>query len=226
MAAAEKFLFDLSFDGPGGPVAGTPTRGPVTPAEPTFSRADVTLLEGKARAEGEAAGRAAAISAHEQQLSAALAAIGNGVKTLLASQDEAQREGERQALELCRALLPKLFPTLTKCQGMAEITTMVAKAMREFVDEPRLVVRLPDALFERAQAQLTPLGEATGYPGKLVILGDETLTGADCRVEWADGGVERDLNRTWREIEAAIVRAIEASGATATPTQPAAESGI
>jgi flagellar assembly protein FliH len=222
MAVAEKYLFDLSFDGPGGAAAGNPSRGPVTPAEPTFSRSDLAAAEAKARAYGHEAGRAEAVSQHEAQLAATLAAIGSGIVALLAGQEPAQRAGERQALELCRALLPKLFPTLTKCQAMAEITAMVAAAMREFVEEPRLVLRLPDALFEAAQAQLAPLAASTGYPGKLVILGDEALTGADCRVEWADGGVERDLNRTWREIEAAIARAIETPGE---PTQTAATSG-
>src|SRR5271168_5521943 len=101
MAAAEKFLFDLSFDGPGGPAqAAGPTRGPVTPAEPTFSRADLAAAEAKARADGHAGGRAEAISQHEAQIGAALAAIRNGVATLLADKDAAKREGERQTLEL------------------------------------------------------------------------------------------------------------------------------
>jgi flagellar assembly protein FliH len=237
MAAASKFLFDLSFDGPSGP-AGAPqsTRGPVTPAEPTFSRADLAAVEAKARAEGHAAGRAEAISQHEAQVAAALATIGRSVTVLLAARDEMRSEGERQSLELCTAIIPKLFPTLTKYQGFAEIAAMVARCMREAIEEPRLVLRLPDALFEGVRAQLDPLAAATGFAGKLVILGDEALSGADCRVEWADGGVERDLGRTWREIEAAIVRAIEAppserpaeasSNELSEPSQLAAAGGL
>ena len=38
MALAEKFLFDFSFDAPGGDPR---QRGAVTPAEPVFSRAEL-----------------------------------------------------------------------------------------------------------------------------------------------------------------------------------------
>jgi len=56
MAVAQKFLFDISFDGPPSPSgAPLPSRGPVTPAEPSFSRTDLAAAEVKARAEGHAA---------------------------------------------------------------------------------------------------------------------------------------------------------------------------
>ena len=58
-----------------------------------------------------------------------------------------------------------------------------------------------------AQGHIAPLAASTGFPGKLVILGDESLAGSDCRVEWADGGAERDTARTWQEIEAAVALA-------------------
>jgi flagellar assembly protein FliH len=231
MAVAQKYLFDISFDGPSTPSgAPLPSRGPATPAEPSFSRADLAAAETTARAEGHAAGRAEALAAHEAQLAAALTAIGEGLTALAAASEDMKSAGERQSLELCRAIIPKLFPSLVKSQGLAEIVALVARAMRELADEPRLVLRLPDALFAAAKPQLETLAASTSFAGKLVILGDEALAGADCRVEWADGGIERDLGRTWREVEAAIVRALTAPADPTSRTddtpQPTAAGGL
>ncbi len=40
----------------------------------------------------------------------------------------------------------------------------------------------------------------------MVLFADESLKPEDCRVEWADGGVERDVGRLWREVEQAVAR--------------------
>ena len=55
---------------------------------------------------------------------------------------------------------------------------------------------------------MAPLAASLGFPGKLIILVDDELGQSDCRVEWADGGAERDTARTWREIEATLDRAM------------------
>lgn len=210
MAVAQKFLFDLSFDAPAPAAAPrAPAAPPPPPPEPTFTREELLAAEAKAREEGHAAGTAEAVSAHEERVAGTLKALADGVASLLSAKDAMQREGERQAVELTRSILGKLFPAFARCNGLGEITALVASCLRECVDEPRLVLRVGDGLFERAQQRLAPMVSASGYPGKLVILADEALAGSDCRVEWADGGVERDLARTWRDIEAAMIRTIE-----------------
>jgi flagellar assembly protein FliH len=231
MATAQKYLFDVSFDAPVRPVAPTP---PPPPPEPTFSREELVAAEAKGRAEGHAAGHAEAVSAHEEQVGKTLAQINDSLAALLAAKDAMMRDGERETVELTRGIIGKLFPTLQKSDGLGEITALVGACLRESVAEPRLVVRVPDALFEKAQQRLAPMTAATGFPGKLIILADEALAGSDCRVEWADGGAERDLTRTWRDIEAAMIRAVDrpAAKAGATPdtnpqgdTKPQAASG-
>jgi len=205
MAAAQRFLFDQSFDGPGGATA----RGAVTPAEPTFSGAELAEAEATSRAEGHAAGLAEAARSQEAQSAAALAAIERHLAAAIADKDTARREGERQAVELTRIIIGKLFPALARRDGLAEIEALVAAALAECLDEPRLVLRLPDALFAAAQSRLEPLAARRGFAGRLIILADDSLGSSDCRIEWADGGAERDAGRTLREIEAALARAID-----------------
>jgi flagellar assembly protein FliH len=203
MIVAQKFLFDVSFDSQ----PDARSRGPVTPAEPKIGRADLGAAKVAARAAGHAAGMQEAVAAHEQRVADAIAALGDRAATLLSDSAATQRQSELLAIELTRTIVGKLFPALARRTGLAEVAALVTQCMREAVDEPRLVLRVPDALFEAAQQHIAPLAVSTGYPGRLVILGDEALAGSDCRVEWADGGAERDTARTWQEIEGAVALA-------------------
>ena len=42
--------------------------------------------------------------------------------------------------------------------------------------------------------------------GRVIIIAEPALTGADCRVEWANGGIERDLASTFASIEQSAER--------------------
>lgn len=207
MALAQKFLFDISFDAPGGDAR---QRGSITPAEAVFTRVELDAALAQARAESHAAGMAEAMRQREQQVAGALSAIAQQLSALLAAKDAARRAGERDTIELTRAIAGRLFPALVRKGALAELEAIIVQCMRDAVAEPRLVLRVPDAIFEAAQQQLAPLAANNGYPGKLIILVDEQLGEADCRIEWADGGAERDTARSWRDIEAAIARAMDA----------------
>ena len=54
-----------------------------------------------------------------------------------------------------------------------------------------------------------------GFGGRLLLIADEGLGPGDCRLEWADGGIERQAQRTWVEIEQRIARSLAALSAGA-----------
>jgi flagellar assembly protein FliH len=207
MALANKYLFDISFDAPGGDAR---QRGAVTPAAAAISRADLDAAAARARAEGHAAGLAEATAQRDQRIGDALTAIAQQLAALFGAQDEARRKSERTTIELTRTIAGKLFPALVRSGGLVELEAIVGQCMHDAIGEPRLVLRVPDAIFEAARQRMAPLAASLGFPGKLIILVDDTLGQSDCRVEWADGGAERDTARSWREIEAALDRAVTA----------------
>jgi flagellar assembly protein FliH len=43
------------------------------------------------------------------------------------------------------------------------------------------------------------------FPGKIVILADAEVTSGDCRIEWADGGIERNTSATTKSIEQTLL---------------------
>jgi flagellar assembly protein FliH len=208
MGAPHKFLFDQSFDLPDAKRAAQ-RKPPPPPPEPTFSAADLDA----ARAEGAAEARAAALAEAAQSIgaraAAALGAIAGRVEALLAARERDAAEAQRAAVETLRAALAKAVPALCRKAPLVEIEAMIAQCLREAFDEPRLVVRVADSLFETMQQRIAALAESAGFAGKVVLLADEALGPEDARVEWAEGGAERDTRRLIDDIDGALARALD-----------------
>ena len=68
------------------------------------------------------------------------------------------------------------------------------------------MVRVNDALYaDRAASSSTTIARARGFEGRLVVLAEPDIAAGDCRIEWADGGIERDS----AAIDAAIGEAVD-----------------
>jgi flagellar assembly protein FliH len=214
MSAARKFLFDVSFDAPPPP--------PPPPEEPKVALAEVEAAREAAFAAGRQAATAEAVHLAETRIAAALDATVAAIAQLGRTQQAKLAEVERDVAVLVATVLSRISPTLAKHSALDDIATFVAQSLGEAADEPRVVLRVADDLFEAVRGRVAPLAEGAGFSGKLVILGDEALGPADARVEWADGGAERDVTRLVREIEATALRVLDAPAAPQ-PEHPAPE---
>ncbi len=105
-------------------------------------------------------------------------------------------------------LLRRLFPALTRRHGTKEIEAVIQDSLDRLRDEPRVVVRVADGRLDALKERIDALTAKAGFDGKVVLLADEEIADGDVRVEWADGGAERDSERLWREIEKAVQRAL------------------
>jgi len=209
MRAPHKFLFDTSFD-VAEPALATGRRAPPPPpAEPTFSQAELTAARATGFAEGHAAGLVEAGQTIEAQAATALTRFSQGIDEVLAARRSAAASAQARAAEAVRIIVSKLVPALSRRAPLAEVEAMVADCLREAYDEPRVVLRVADSLFEAMQGRLAALTTATGFAGKVVLLADETLGPADARIEWSEGGAERDLSRLIHDIDEALARALD-----------------
>jgi flagellar assembly protein FliH len=214
MSAARKFLFDVNFDA--APDAVVPAAQP-KPVEPRFSAAELEQARKAAFAEGQAAGQAAALRGIEKTAADALQRAADQTALLLQAQAASDGQAMRSATATAVAILRKLQPELARRKGLAEIEAVLAQCLETMREEPRVLVRVHDSLLDPLRERLDTISATVGYEGRIVIIADEALAVGDCRVEWADGGVERDTARLWREIDAALARAV-ASEAPAADT--------
>ena len=210
MAAPQKFLFEVSFDHANGEAA--PRRG----VEKRFTRAEVEATRAAALAEGHQSGIAEAEATAASLAAAALDAIAQGVERLIATHDVTTAETQRRALDALRAIVVKALPALAAQGPVAEVEAFAAKVLHDAIDEPRVVLRVPTALYDAVQPRLGAIAAAAGYAGRMVLLADDTLAGGDARVEWADGGGERHLDRLIADIETTLARSSAPTHATDT----------
>jgi len=216
MAAVNRFMFDLDFE--------DARNRADKPAEPTFTQDELNAARGVARAEGMDAGRAEAMRSIERRIGENLSQIAQRLAEAAALRDASLQEIERNAVALCTGLMRRLFPEFQRRHGSDEIEQLVRDSLRLMVDEPRVVVRLNDENLDKLQQRIKDAATMAGFAGKIVLVGDEQVAPGDCAIEWADGGTERNGDRLWAEIDAAIRRltasepAAEASDAAAPPT--------
>jgi flagellar assembly protein FliH len=200
VASPKKFLFEVSFDQVDGEA---PPRRAI---EKRYTRAEIEATRAAALAEGRQAGLDEAAAGVDSLAAEALDAIAHGIETLIAGQDATTIETQRRALDALRAIIAKTFPALAARDPLAEIEAFAAKCLHDAIDEPRIVLRVPAPLYDTVQARLSALGTASGYAGRIVLLADDALAGGDARIEWADGGSERNLDRQRADIDSVLAR--------------------
>lgn len=204
MAAAAKFLFETDFAR-----GETPT---ITVVEHERRSADA---EAVAYRNGFGAGQAQARAEIEQQIAATLGIVGDTLERMSRGLYGIEARLEIEAVEVAVAVARKLAPELVAQQPLAEITALATECFRHLASTPHIAVRVNDGIFGVAKAKLDEIAQTRGFEGRLVVFSDPAIASGDCRIEWADGGVNRDRAATEAAIAEAVSRYIAARAADA-----------
>jgi flagellar assembly protein FliH len=202
MAAPAKFMFDEDF--------ATGTKPTITVVEAERRRADA---EAQAHRKGFAAGQAQARAEADQRIAAALTVIAESFARLDNALTGIETRLETEAVEVAVAVAAKLAPELIAREPFAEISALANDCFHQLVTAPHIVVRVGPDVFDEAHARLTELAQAKGIEGRLVVLAEETMKPGDCKIEWADGGVNRDQVATLSAIDDVVGRYVAARAA-------------
>jgi flagellar assembly protein FliH len=143
--------------------------------------------------------------------------IGDALGSLVRGLAEIERRLETEAIELAVAIARKLAPELVAREPLAEISALARECFGQLSTAPHVVVRVSDALHESARARLEDIARAQGFEGRLVVVAEPEIASGDCRFEWADGGVVRNMAKTEIAIGNAIGRYLGARQSAAIP---------
>jgi flagellar assembly protein FliH len=229
-AAMRKYMFDVDFGPPSAAHAAAAVAAaldddenePLVAAEdlpppPTFSEEELQLARESAFEEGRQAGLAEAADMSERMLASAMAGIAGGVEILKAQQEELGDVHVRTAVRVAMAVLKKVLPGACEKYAFEEVARVVEECIGHVLDEPRIVVRVSADLTDPIRDRLEAIAADQGFQGRVVVQADARLSPGDCRVEWTDGGAERDQARLVRDVEDAVERSL------APPDHPAGE---
>jgi flagellar assembly protein FliH len=196
-----KFQFD-DFD-----VEPSPETVSAIEAEPTLTIAEANAL----RLAGEAEGRALGLAEANACLDAdAVRLLGQIAEDIAAMAEERRRQQDfisAEAVRLALAIAGRVLPAYAEAGALREIEALITACFKERSEDARLVIRLPDILFDPIQARLDRLAKETGFAGTPVLLADAALSRTEARVEWANGGADWNFAKQLDEIAEAAHRA-------------------
>jgi flagellar assembly protein FliH len=202
MGAPAKFLFDVDF------AAGADRK----PAQLGLAEHAAKLAEAETNAHRRGYAEAQADAKVEfdrrmadtmERIAANLTAANNTLKAI-------ETRLECEAVEVAVAVAKKLSPTLLAREPFAEIAALARECFRELVTAPHIAVRVNDALYAEAREKLEDIVRTRNFPGRLVVLAEPDIAVGDCRIEWADGGVNRNAAAAEAAIDAAVTNYIGA----------------
>jgi flagellar assembly protein FliH len=185
MTAPTKFLFDTDFAG-----------GPRKPVEPMITLAEHEVKLAEVETAGHRRGYAQGQNDAQVEVTRRIAATLENIATSIAVANESlhaiEARLECEAVEVAVAVARKLAPTLIAREPFAEISALASDCFRQLISAPHIVVRVNDAVYATAKEQLDDIARARTFEGRLVVLAEPDIAIGDCRVEWADGGINRD----------------------------------
>jgi len=199
MKQTAKYMFDEDF--------ATGSKPTITVVEAERRREDA---EAQAHRKGFALGQAQARGEAEQRIAAALGVIGEGLVRLDQSLSGIEARLETEAVEVAVAVAAKLAPQLIAREPFAEISALANECFHQLVASPHVVIRVGNEIYDDAKDKLEEIARAKGFEGRLVVLADEAMAPGDCRIEWADGGVNRDQAATLSAIDDVVGRYVAA----------------
>jgi flagellar assembly protein FliH len=219
MAKLQKYLFDTDFGAPriapvdmavsveDEPMDEQEEEAPPPPPQ-TFSEEELTLAREQAFEQGRQTGLQEAQQSLEQMVGMALATAAHHLQAIGAAQTAEAETIAQEAAAVAVSIVKKLHPDFARRYGVQEIESAVTDCLAHLDRLPKVTVKVAPALLEPVKEKAKGIAAQVHFDGKLAVIGDPTLALGDCRVEWGDGGAERDQSRMWGQIDQAVEAAL------------------
>ncbi len=199
MSVPLKFNFDTSFARPG-------DHDEREEKVITFSEGEMKSAREEAYQDGIAAGMAEAQETTEKLLTGELQRIAGHLDGLDRGMQEQMSNIRAEASDLALQIAKKLSPALIARTPLAEIESLLDECLSHLSAAPHVVIRICGSLAGPLRERVDSFVVERGYEGKIMILEDPEIERGDCRIEWADGGIQRDTQGLSDVIEKAVQR--------------------
>lgn len=209
MAEAVKYLFDRAFESPAkgaGSFGSTAAQKLQEEWERKMADACSTAYE-EGRAEGEAEARKGIELETRDQVGVLLTCAEQLLNTV-----NQECEGIRkEAIQLASTTATLLAKELIERMPVANLERIFAEALEHAGDAPHIALTVNDDLVESIQKTITSIAAERGFTGNIIVLGDPEIQTGDCCLQWADGGISLDFEKTRNAIAQIVNRHLDAS---------------
>ncbi|MCP4394705.1 MAG: hypothetical protein GY804_10635 [Alphaproteobacteria bacterium] len=180
---------------------------PVVP-ERMFTQEDLDEASKTAHAIGHAAGNEKAMASIENKLSSSLDIIIPQLAGMLEIHEKQYRNMLKEAVRISLAAAKKAVPAITKKHGIVEVEAVVNECMSFLSTEPKVVIKTANDSVDILKEQIEKIVEINAFEGKLVVVGDDDMQSGDCAIEWQNGGLEKNFEKIWENMDDIVAKNI------------------
>lgn len=166
----------------------------------TFSEEEVAAKIKRAEEQAYENGFKAAENEKEKSNSILLEEINNRLLMLAANVGEQECKLEDQAISVAKATIHKLIPVLEQENSKEIVNNFLTENFKNFKDEAKLAFYFNPETIPFVQDTIARLANIHDFEGKIALHKDSKLNLADCRIEWENGGVERQGNKMLEKV--------------------------
>ncbi len=143
----------------------------------------------------------AALNDETKQQNILLEDIKNQLMAIFASTEQRNIDMEKDNLRFMLSAIRKIFPTMEKENAAKEVQNFLSENFSSFAKQEVLSFSFNPSSASQAAKIIGKLAEQNDFEGKISVHKDETMGASDCRVEWKNGGSERNAAKILDQIE-------------------------
>ena len=158
----------------------------------TFTEEEVAEKVKNAEQEAFEKGYKAAQESIEQNTKELLETINTKLIAIIANSNKAEEKAEHEVFTLAKAVVDKLVPGLNDEYATEIVNKFIKDNFNSFKNESKLSFYIHPDIISYVQETIAKLANSYDFEGKISLHKDAGLGKADCRIEWENGGVERN----------------------------------
>ena len=206
----EKFMFETTFDEMSEPEIVVPEPEDEEKEEepeiivPTFSEEELNAAREEGFAAGKQEGQQETSVSVEARIAELLSVIETKCQDVFQMQIDGNVELSRGAVTIASEVVHKVVPSLVGNVALDEIERVIQSIFEKIVEEPRVTIFVSAELVDDLRARIENMSKSRTYEGNMHVQGDDTMPTGDCRLEWSNGGTERNSVDLWSDIDTII----------------------
>lgn len=208
-------MFDLTFDNEVDPSPESESNDETVTEDqepeiivPTFSEEEVEIARQQGYEAGKEEGLAATTETLTKQINETLVKIDEKLIPAFQKQDSINHEISRAAHSLAIGVCKKMMPAMAKQNSFGEVEKVIEEVFSKALEVPSITIVVHADLVEAVEIRLCELAKEKEYKGRIHVKANKANEPSDCRVDWANGGIERNTNELWANITSILKRNI------------------
>ncbi|WP_420433878.1 hypothetical protein [Hyphobacterium sp.] len=157
-------------------------------------------------------GQSSELARAAQKQAEAVGAIASHMQLILARLQTESEALRRDAATTAVVAAQKIAGEALERNAIGTVTAFAQSVMAELRGEPVFRVRCAEAIAGEVSTVLEQTASEAGFDGAIDVRADSEANGADCRLEWNSGDIERSRADIEHRIEALVDEWLAAAG--------------